>query len=295
MWQVIINTTQEQACIIESLLEDSEILSFTMSNAGEDIIIEQVLHEKPIWTYVKLEVLVDNLAAAEKLKNDLFALNEQLAVEITEVVQKNWLVYGLKDFKPMLFGDKLWVYPHWLVPDNRPETSIILDPGFAFGTGQHETTKMCLQWLATNPIDTKQVIDYGCGSGILGLAAVKLGAAKVYGLDIDEQAIAATMQNAKLNCVDNHKFYITVQPDELPGQVDIIIANIVMNPLLKLRDYFANKLHSQGTLVLSGILLSQKEQLLRHYSERFKLREQFQDKEWCCLSFDLCRNFNLND
>ena len=285
MWQVVVYTTEEQALKLESLLEDKNVLSLSMLNAGEDILIEQILNERPVWSYVKIEALVENFEETQIIQNMLHALDPQLKIEIEELQDKNWLIYGLKDFKPMLFAEKLWVFPHWLVPDNVPKHSIILDPGFAFGTGQHETTKMCLEWLASHDIQNKTVIDYGCGSGILGLAAVKLGAEMVYGLDIDPQAIDASIQNAELNQVSLQQFHITIHPKELPQQADMIIANIVMNPLLGFRDYFAKTLAKDGCLVLSGLLVTQLDQVIEHYASNFKLIEKKIDKDWGCLTF----------
>ncbi|HBB53636.1 MAG TPA: 50S ribosomal protein L11 methyltransferase [Legionellales bacterium] len=285
MWQVVIYTTDEQAKVIDGLLDEHPILSLSMLNAGEDILIEQILHEQPIWSFIKIEALVEHQQDAQMIQEQLKAFDHQLKIEIEELQEKNWLIYGLKDFKPMLFGEKLWVFPHWLVPDEVPEHSIILDPGFAFGTGQHETTKMCLEWLASHDLNHQTVIDYGCGSGILGLAAVKLGAKDVYGIDIDPQAVDASIQNAQLNHVSLEDFHITINTDDLPKKADIIVANIVMNPLLELRNYFAMTLKDDGQLVLSGLLGTQLNQVNEHYSSHFQLVERHQDKDWGCLSF----------
>lgn len=287
MWQVVVYTTDEQVQSIENLLNEYPLLSLSMLNAGEDILIEQHLHENPIWSFVKIEALVENDDEAQTIIQALKNHDAGLHIESEEVQEKNWLIYGLKDFKPMQFANQLWVYPHWLVPDAPHPQSIILDPGFAFGTGQHETTKMCLEWLASHPIQNQTIIDYGCGSGILGLAALKLGAKEVYGIDIDPQACEASIQNAHLNQVSLEQFHVSCEPKDLPPQADIIIANIVMNPLLELRDTFAKGLKKQGHLVLSGLLITQLEQVKNHYALHFKLMEEHHDKDWGCLSFEL--------
>jgi ribosomal protein L11 methyltransferase len=287
MWQVVIYTTDKQAPIIDGLLDEHPVLSCSMLNAGEDILIEQILNEQPLWSFIKIEVLLEHHDEALAIKNQLKTLDKQLRIEIEELQDKNWLIYGLKDFKPMLFGKKLWVFPHWLAPDERPDHSIILDPGFAFGTGQHETTKMCLEWLASHPIQNQTLIDYGCGSGILGLAAIKLGAKEVYGIDIDPQAVEASIQNARLNHVGLEHFHVTLKSNDLPLKSNIIIANIVMNPLLDLRDYFARTLQCRGHLVLSGLLSTQLDQVITHYHSHFELQEKYQDKDWGCLHFIL--------
>ena len=295
MWQVVIYTHDQQAQMIGNFLEKCSLLSFSMLNGGEDVLIEQNINEQPLWSYVKIEVLIEHHAEAESIKNQLLLLDNHLQIQIEKIEEKNWLIYSLKDFKPMSFGDKLWVFPHWLVPENIPQPSIILDPGFAFGTGQHETTKMCLEWLASNDIENQTVIDYGCGSGILGLAAIKLGARQAFGMDIDPQAIEASVQNAILNQIHLEQFITTDAPQNLPEKADVIIANIVMNALLALRDYFAKTLTAQGRLVLSGLLKTQVPQIIAYYAQHFVLEENYQNNDWGCLCFSLKMDKALHD
>lgn len=285
MWQVIVYTTDQKVPAIEELLSEMPILSLSMQNAGEDVLIEQTLNDCPLWSFVKIEALVETQDDAKNIIASLLHFDAGLQIKQEKIQEKNWLIYGLKDFKPMEFANRLWVYPHWLVPKNPSPQSIILDPGFAFGTGQHETTKMCLEWLASNDIENQTLIDYGCGSGILALAAIKLGVSEAYGIDIDPQACEASIQNALLNEVSLAQFHVTCNPDDLPEKTDIIIANIVMNPLLEFRDTFAKLLKKQGSLVLSGLLVTQLEQVKSHYSSHFKLIEEKHDLEWGCLSF----------
>lgn len=287
MWQVVIYTTDQNVPAIEEVLSEMPILSLSMQNAGEDVLIEQILNERPLWSFVKVEVLVETEDDAKNMTASLLDFDPSLQIETEEIQEKNWLIYGLKDFKPMQFANRLWVYPHWLVPDNPSPQSIILDPGFAFGTGQHETTKMCLEWLASHDIQNQTLIDYGCGSGILALAAIKLGVSEAYGIDIDIQACEASIQNAKLNDVSLEQFHVTCNPDDLPEKTDIIIANIVMNPLLEFRDTFVKLLKKDGQLVLSGLLVTQLEQVKSHYAKYFKLMEEKHDLDWGCLSFEL--------
>lgn len=287
MWQVVIYTTDEKVQAIEEILSALPILSLSMLNAGEDILIEQILHEQPVWSFVKIEALVETQDDAININEKLLHFDPTLHIEQEEIQEKNWLIYGLKDFKPMQFANRLWVYPHWLVPNEPSPQSIILDPGFAFGTGQHETTKMCLEWLASHDIQNQTLIDYGCGSGILALAAIKLGVSEAYGIDIDIQACEASIQNAKLNDVSLEQFHVTCNPDDLPEKTDIIIANIVMNPLLEFRDTFVKLLKKDGRLVLSGLLVTQLEQVKSHYAKYFKLMDEYHDKDWGCLSFEL--------
>lgn len=290
MWQLDIFTTNTHSSQIEDILEAQEALSVSMLNAGEDIIIEQELHEKPNWSNVKIEALFSREDEALHTKQ-LIAL-EHLAQDINcyEVSERNWALYSLKDFQPLEIAKHLWIYPHWLLPEIPKEPYLILDPGFAFGTGQHATTKMCLEWLATHNLKHQTVIDYGCGSGILALAALKLGARKAYGVDIDPQACEASLQNAQLNQISSEQFDINLANDRLPEQVDIIIANIVMNPLLEFRDFFYQKLKHQGYLVLSGLLKQQTPTVIAHYAPMFKLLEQNEELDWACLVFQPISN-----
>jgi ribosomal protein L11 methyltransferase len=206
-------------------------------------------------------------------------------IECHEISERNWALYSLKDFQAIEIAEHLWIYPHWLLPEHPNQPYLVLDPGFAFGTGQHSTTKMCLEWLATHDLKQKVVIDYGCGSGILAIAALKLGAKKAYGVDIDPQACEASLQNAKLNHIPSQDFEIGLNNDSLPLQTDLLVANIVMNPLLEFRDFFYKKVKSQGYLVLSGLLQQQTLQVIKHYAECFKLIEQKNDLDWACLVF----------
>lgn len=290
MWQLDIFTTNTQSTQIETILESQEALSISMLNAGEDIIIEQVLHEKPNWSNVKIEALFPAQAEAEQTK--MLILAEHLAHDLDcyEVTERNWTLYSLKDFQTLEIAENLWIYPHWLLPEEPKQPHLVLDPGFAFGTGQHATTKMCLEWLATHNISHQTLIDYGCGSGILALAALKLGARKAYGVDIDPQACEASLQNAQLNQINSEQFDIGLTNSNLPEKVDLIVANIVMNPLLEFRDFFFKKLNTQGHLVLSGLLTQQTATVINHYSTQFKLIEQHTELDWACLVFQPLSN-----
>ena len=178
---------------------------------------------------------------------------------------------------------RLHIIPSWLSPptdDDKP--SIIIDPGLAFGTGTHVTTALCLEWLAQNNIEGKSIIDYGCGSGILALAAARLGADKVFAVDTDPQAIAAAQFNIRRNHFE--KVISVSSPDQLSLiEVDILIANILMGPLLELASIFSVLVRPDGQLVLSGILATQVEECLATYSRWFKMSDpKFRD-EWAVL------------
>ena len=281
MWQLAILTTDTHSPQIEAQLEALDALSVSMVNAGDDILIEQFINEHPSWEKIKVEALFETQEQALFAQLALADLNPQLE----PLADKNWLMYSLKDFQPIEIAKDFWIYPHWMLPNPRPKHCIALDPGFAFGTGQHETTRMCLEWLATHAIEDKTIIDYGCGSGILALAAIQLGAPKVYGIDIDPQALIASLQNAKLNDIDEKQFEIYDDPIYLPKTVDIIVANIVMNPLLELKTYFFKTLQKDGFLILSGLLKNQLPEVIAHYQTLFLLIDEKVDGDWGALVF----------
>lgn len=283
MW--LLSCVSDEALVpaLEECSDDLNCLSFTMQNAGSDIHLEDKIGERPKWSTVKVELLFESAEQALLAQGAMASDYPNLDWQVEELLDRNWLIYSLKDFKPIHIQQQLWIYPHWMLPDVPEEPCIILDPGFAFGTGQHETTRMCLEWIANHDLSNQVVIDYGCGSGILGLAAVKMGSTSVYGIDIDPQACEASLQNAKLNSVSTAHFHVTTEVNDLPKKADVIMANIVMNPLLSFRDYFANTLKKEGILVLSGLLKEQLDIVIEHYKADFKLVERQVLHEWGAL------------
>jgi len=194
----------------------------------------------------------------------------------------HWSEVHKQDFHSMQFAGRLVVSPEWepAVPTNLPV--ITLAPGLAFGTGKHATTSLCLDWLATSDLIGKTVIDYGCGSGILALAAARLGAKNIYAVDIDPQALLATRQNAVKNQLLD-LIQITSVVDGKPPPADILIANILFNPLLELAPVFADLVQSGGSIVLSGILMNQAQDCLVCYKQWFKMGSPVYRDEWALL------------
>lgn len=249
-------------------LEQLGALSITLMDAEDNPIFEPEPGTQPLWEKAILLALFDETA---DLKN--------YAVEIIE--DKNWQRECMDQFQPMRFGEHLWICPSWH-EINEPNGVIIkLDPGLAFGTGSHATTKLCLTWLATHDLNDKVIIDYGTGSGILAIAAMKLGAKKVYAVDIDTQALQAVEENAQQN---NIKLEIG-KPENLPAiKADIIIANILANPLISLSTTLRSHLKQNGELVLSGILVSQFESVKQAYEPTIIFDTPVIDEDWVRLS-----------
>ncbi|NBX84205.1 MAG: 50S ribosomal protein L11 methyltransferase [Gammaproteobacteria bacterium] len=285
MWQLEVLTNDQCSEQIEAILDGTETLSVSLVDAGEDIIIQHELHEKPRWSVVKIEALYEHESEIDQVMAVLKAEKFDAAVEKRELEQKNWMIYSLKDFQPILIAGRLWIFPHWLVPDEPPSPHVVIDPGFAFGTGQHSTTKMCLEWLATHDVKDKVLLDYGCGSGILGIAALRMGGKKTYGLDIDPQACEASLENAQLNQITQEEFTISLDRTPIPAHVDIIMANIVMNTLLEFRDYFYDTLENNGDLILSGLLREQIPIVIEHYQQRFTWIDTQYDLDWGLIIF----------
>ena len=185
-------------------------------------------------------------------------------------------------FEPIQISARLWIVPTWHVPSDPAAINIVLDPGLAFGTGSHPTTRLCLRWLDDNLRGGESVLDYGCGSGILAIAALKLGAAHAVGIDVDSQAVSASRDNAAANRVGNVQFY---QPDNAPqGSHDLVVANILTNPLRMLAPLLANATRQGGQIVLSGILEEQAQDVMNIYRQWFDLNAPIFEEGWACLS-----------
>jgi ribosomal protein L11 methyltransferase len=216
--------------------------------------------------------LFDSTCDRAGLAHALADLVPDLAPErlaFREVADQDWTRAWMDRFQPMRFGRRLWIYP-WNIepPDDGDAVVVRLDPGLAFGTGTHPTTALCLAWLDGAGLAGKTVVDYGCGSGVLALAALKLGAARVLAVDNDDQALAATRANAERNAVADRVDLYT--PQSLPGvAADVLVANILAGPLHDLAPQFAQLVRPGGALALSGILREQAGDLLTRYGEWF--------------------------
>lgn len=205
-----------------------------------------------------------------------------LGSRIEAVADENWSEAHKAEHGAMVFADRLCIRPSWAQSGRKYPATLILDPGLAFGSGRHATTALCLNWLAAQELGAKQVIDYGCGSGILALAAAKLGAALVYAIDIDPQALVATQNNANNNKL-GYKLIVAAAGRALLPAVDILIANILLNPLIELAPRMRELVKEKGKLVLSGLLAVQAEECLAAYSPWFTMSAPVYEDEWALL------------
>lgn len=195
--------------------------------------------------------------------------------------EQDWVRLTQAQFDPIKISNRLWIVPSWHEAPDEQAINLKLDPGLAFGTGSHPTTHLCLQWLDNHLQGGETVLDYGCGSGILAIAAMKLGASRAVGVDIDEQAIIASKDNAQQNEVDA-SFHL---PEEAPsGEFDVVVANILANPLRALGELLASHVKQGGQIVLSGILEEQVEEMSGIYSQWFEMQAAQLESGWACLN-----------
>ena len=198
-----------------------------------------------------------------------------------EVAEQNWVQLTQSQFDPIRVSDRLWIVPSWHIAPDPEAIVLVLDPGMAFGTGSHPTTRLCLEWLERTVSTDISILDYGCGSGILAIAAAKLGAKEVLGVDIDLQAVSAAKSNAELNNV-SARFEDSTR--EIKGQFDIVVANILSNPLKALAPAICAHVRPGGRLALSGILTEQSDDLIEAYSPYIPLSIADSRDGWVCLA-----------
>jgi ribosomal protein L11 methyltransferase len=197
------------------------------------------------------------------------------------VAARDWVRETQSQFAPIRIGARLWIVPSWCAPADASAINLTLDPGLAFGTGSHPTTRLCLEWLVDAAVDGARVLDYGCGSGILAIAAAKLGAAQVDGVDVDPQAIRASADNARANGVDA-RFMLA---DALPlTRADVVVANILANPLILLAPALAARVRDGGRIALAGILVPQAAAVQDAYAPWFTLAPWREHDGWVLLA-----------
>jgi ribosomal protein L11 methyltransferase len=286
--QIAINTTKNHAETAEDCLFSAGAHTVTLTDAADQPILEPGPDETPIWNTVILTGLFD----FDDNQQALLDIIEHCLKEIdfscqTEILQdKNWTRAWMDHFHAMPFGTRLWVCPLHLEPPQADAINLRLDPGLAFGTGTHPTTSLCLRWLDQNIQKQNNLLDYGCGSGILAIAACMLGVQQADGVDIDPQALTATFDNAQTNHASEK--ITTFLPDDYQKQhadkqYDIVVANILSGPLAELAEMLAGHAKTGGDIVLSGILREQAEPLIETYREYFEMDAPSFEEEWVLL------------
>lgn len=278
-----IKTSAERAHILADQLNLFGAQAVSFLDAGDQPIYEPSAEKPQLWQET---IVVGLFEPQHPIENVLTFLEEQAAEGFIEhfhlkhLEDQDWQRLCLDSFKPMSFGKKLWICPSWHKAPDPNAINVTLDPGLAFGTGTHATTSLCLSWLDQHISHEKIVIDYGCGSGILGIAALKLGAQKVFAVDNDPQALEATRSNAERNDILANQLQTFLPSDLSAPAADVLIANILAQPLIELAPTFASLLKPHGKIVLSGILTDQIAEIFSAYQPFFALEKPISKAEW---------------
>lgn len=252
---------------VEEVFARHGAASITLTNAGDKPVLEPAPGEMPLWADTRITGLFSPDTNLDALRDDLLrslAIDTLPSHEVTELKDRVWEREWRKDFAPMKFGERLWICPGDAIVNDDDAVTVQLDPGLAFGTGTHATTSLCLDWLDGLPLHGKTMLDYGCGSGVLSVAALLLGCERATAMDIDPQAVTATRDNAARNGVDD-RLQVTVSSDAIDGEFDVVAANILAGPLIELAERIAERVKSGCLLALSGILSEQVDQVLDAY------------------------------
>jgi ribosomal protein L11 methyltransferase len=310
---------------LETLLWESGAVSVTLTDAEDEPLFEPKVGETPLWQAMVLTGLYEGDTDADDLQQRLRSAwhwGELPALRFSALPEQDWVRAWLDDFKPMRFGQRLWVCPSWWLNQDKPadadtwapsatdaqawsekHTALLqamqqsdqvvmqLDPGLAFGTGTHPTTSLCLQWLDAQPIAGTRLIDFGCGSGILGIAALLLGATEVLGVDNDPQALTATIDNCHKNHIDLARFPLYLPPAFAKAQatgtitaVDGVMANILAGTLIELSAQIATLVRPSGWLLLSGILQPQSDAVITAFTPWFRDFSVAAEGDWVRIS-----------
>ena len=280
--QISFQIEKSQADLISEVLTGLGSLSISYSDTLDDAIYEPPVGQTPLWDNVTVNALFSTDVNQEDIKASIFEICNVNVLTSFILKDRVWEDECKKDFHSMKFGENLWVCPSWEPQDELPSDAIIINmnPGLAFGTGSHQTTSLCLEYLDNNPPKNIDVIDFGCGTGILAIAAAKLGALRVLAIDNDPQAVISSKDNVINNqCESIIKTIHSKNEIDFEG-CDLLIANILTNPLIKLAPTFAALVNPDGELLLSGILKKQVDRVVDCYSEYFTNLEVSNIDEW---------------
>lgn len=284
--QIRLDANPDSATALEDALLEAGAVSVTLEDNADQPLFEPALGETPMWKQTRVTGLfvadTDMVAVLAQLNAALGELPKH-RIEILE--DRDWIREWMDSYQPLQCGEKLWICPSWREPTDPDAVNLLLDPGLAFGTGTHPTTWLCLNWLDGQDLKGKTVIDYGCGSGILGIAALLLGAERMIAVDTDPQALQATQENARRNNIAAERLSCYL-PEDLPQSLhgDVLLANILAGPLMELAPRLADCLDPGSPICLSGILQSQGSTLTEGYSPWFDALESQQREEWLRIS-----------
>ena len=274
---------QQRPETLEPVLEELGATAVWFRDAGEEPILEPKPGETPLWSATIVAALFPEDTDPEMLAAALQDVVEGSELSFTRIDERDWQADWQKTLRPLRFGDRLWVVPDGIA-FNKPGIGVRMTPGLAFGTGEHPTTAMCLNWLESQPLSGCSVLDYGCGSGLLAIASLALGADEACAVDIDAQALAATRNNAEKNSCSEK--LVVCCPEEIAAgrQYDVLVANILSGTLIELGPVISKLLHSNARLALSGILEDQAEAVCAAWSDWAALKTSMQDQNWVLLT-----------
>lgn len=287
--QIRIATLPEHTEQLEDALLLFGCVAVTLLDTEDKPVFEPIRGTTPLWEHTTIQGLFDHSTDADTLRRSI----EQLIAEdritvgtinIDIVEDKDWQRSWMDDFHPIQCGTRLWIVPTWQDSPDPTAVNLKLDPGLAFGTGTHPTTFLCLKWLDSHIEGGEQLLDYGCGSGILGIAALLLGASSMDGIDIDPQALTASQSNAQTNGIEPHRYHVTSDVSDLKTQYDTVLANILAGPLCDLAESISARVAEEGNLVLSGILSHQASDVVAAYEPWIEFKPLVELDGWVCLS-----------
>ena len=284
--QIRLAITPDQAAPLEDQLLELGAVSVTFMDAEDQPIFEPDLGTTPLWSHTHLLALFEDGTDGDAVLAHLRLLRggELPEHQVERIEDQDWERSWMDNFHPMRFGHRLWIVPSWHQAPEPDAVNLLLDPGLAFGTGTHPTTALCLEWLDGQDLAGCTVLDFGCGSGILAIAALLLGAPQALGTDIDPQALEASRDNADRNGIDPARFPVYLPADLPPQPADVVVANILAGPLVQLAPTITALVKPGGRLALSGILAEQAEEVRAAYAGAFDLDPTAVKDGWVRIS-----------
>jgi ribosomal protein L11 methyltransferase len=284
--QISFEVKKSETDLVSEVLMGLGSVSITYSDALDDAIYEPPVGQTPLWDNVKVNALFSSEVNQKSIETSISDICNIVVIDTVKLKDRVWEEECQKDFPSMRFGKRLWVCPSWDAESILSNDSIVIhmDPGLAFGTGTHQTTSLCLEYLDSNPPKNLRVIDFGCGTGILAIAAAKFGAKSVIAIDNDPQAVLSSKENVAKNKCENTITTIHSIDQESDNKCDLLIANILANPLVELEPLFSDLVHTKGMLLLSGILKEQVDRVVKCYSINFSNIEVANKGEWFRIS-----------
>jgi ribosomal protein L11 methyltransferase len=283
--QVKVESDPERAPAVEEALTAAGALSVTFEDSGDAPILEPDPNDMPLWGATRVVALFDEGVERDTVAEALARLDDAQAqpAVFEQLPDREWSRVWMDDWEPLRFGRHLWVAPVE-TPVNDPAGTVVrLDPGLAFGTGTHATTALCLQWLESLPMARQRVLDFGCGSGVLAIAALLLGARSAHGIDIDPQALEASRSNARINGVADR---LGLQEGDEPagGAFEVVVANILAGPLIQAAPALARQQEPGGVIAIAGVLQEQADDVIAAFAPQYALAEAAEQDGWILLA-----------